>query len=271
MGAAKEKAGKEKAAKEKKGKEAKAKEVSTKEKKGKETRGKEKKKKENLTKEVNNKENLSKERANKAPCPPETNPVSGKPCGSVAGPICHGYNLRCFKTSSLAKCKASCEKDKRCNLAEWKPSTKHCCDSAIATKKGCTAAGKKVGRNARWARASGWTGYTICRGHAEEITAKKVLKGRLSPKCEKKSKEKKAKESKAKENATKEARLKREKKAKEAVSKEKKQKEVNTKEKKGKETRGKEKKKKEKSNKERNSKEKKSKEVRNKREKLAKE
>merc|ERR1712072_193730 len=250
--------------------------VSTKEKKGKETRGKEKKKKENLTKEVNNKEkkskeNLSKERANKAPCPPETNPVSGKPCGSVAGPICHGYNLRCFKTSSLAKCKASCEKDKRCNLAEWKPSTKHCCDSAIATKKGCTAAGKKVGRNARWAQASGWTGYTICRGHAEEITAKKVLKGRLSPKCEKKSKEKKAKESKAKENATKEARLKREKKAKEAVSKEKKQKEVNTKEKKGKETRGKEKKKKEKSNKERNSKEKKSKEVRNKREKLAKE
>merc|ERR1712196_736464 len=35
------------------------------------------------------------------------NPVSGKVCGSKAGPICHGYNLRCFKTSSLAKCKAS--------------------------------------------------------------------------------------------------------------------------------------------------------------------
>merc|ERR1712072_1210695 len=209
--------------------------VSTKEKKGKETRGKEKKKKENLTKEVNNKEkkskeNLSKERANKAPCPPETNPVSGKPCGSVAGPICHGYNLRCFKTSSLAKCKASCEKDKRCNLAEWKPSTKHCCDSAIATKKGCTAAGKKVGRNARWAQASGWTGYTICRGHAEEITAKKVLKGRLSPKCEKKSKEKKGKE----------ARAKREKKAKEAVSKEKAQKEKRQKERQTKEKKEKE-------------------------------
>merc|ERR1712216_884718 len=85
---------------------------------------------------------------------PKVNPVSGKPCGSVAGPICHGYNLRCFKTSSLAKCKASCKKDKRCNLAEWKASTKHCCDSAIATKKACKG---------RWARASGWTGYNICR------------------------------------------------------------------------------------------------------------
>merc|ERR1711959_790836 len=153
MGKGKEAKAKETAAQERANKERNAKEVSTKEKKGKETRGKEKKKKENLTKEVNN----------KAPCPPETNPVSGKPCGSVAGPICHGYNLRCFKTSSLAKCKASCKKDKRCNLAEWRPSTKHCCDSAIATKKGCTAAGKKVGKNAQWARASGWTGYTICR------------------------------------------------------------------------------------------------------------
>merc|ERR1712072_671574 len=209
--------------------------VSTKEKKGKETRGKEKKKKENLTKEVNNKEkkskeNLSKERANKAPCPPETNPVSGKPCGSVAGPICHGYNLRCFKTSSLAKCKASCEKDKRCNLAEWKPSTKHCCDSAIATKKGCTAAGKKVGRNARWAQASGWTGYTICRGHAEEITAKKELKGRLSPKCEKKSKEKRQKERQTKEKKEKESSAKIEKVRKEKTTKESKKKELKKKE-----------------------------------------
>merc|ERR1711959_802346 len=84
----------------------------------------------------------------------KVNPVSGKPCGSKAGPICHGCNLRCFKTSSLAKCKASCKKDKRCNLAEWKASTKHCCDSAIATKKACKG---------RWARASGWTGYNICR------------------------------------------------------------------------------------------------------------
>jgi len=82
------------------------------------------------------------------------NPVSGKVCGSKAGPICHGYNLRCFKTSSLAKCKASCKKDKRCNLAEWKSSTKHCCDSAVATKKACKG---------RWARADGWTGYNICR------------------------------------------------------------------------------------------------------------
>merc|ERR1712196_677283 len=187
---------------------------------------------------------------------PKVNPVSGKPCGSVAGPICHGYNLRCFKTSSLAKCKESCKKDKRCNLAEWKPSTKHCCDSAVATKKGCTAAGKKVGKNALWAHAHGWTGYTICRGHAEEIIAKKVLKGRLSPKCEKKSKEKKAKEVKAKENATKEARLKREKRAKEAVSKEKAKKEKDSKEKAKKEKATKELKAKEKKNKEKAAKEK---------------
>jgi len=97
---------------------------------------------------------IAKERKTKASKKKKVNPVSGKPCGSKAGPICHGYNLRCFKTSSLAKCKASCKKDKRCNLAEWKASTKHCCDSAIATKKACKG---------RWARASGWTGYNICR------------------------------------------------------------------------------------------------------------
>merc|ERR1712072_1428185 len=149
---------------------------------------------------------------------------------------CSGCDARCQRNKLKRKMVAkerkqkACKKNKRCNLAEWKPSTKHCCDSAIATKKGCTAAGKKVGRNARWARASGWTGYTICRGHAEEITAKKVLKGRLSPKCEKKSKEKKGKE----------ARSKREKKAKEAVSKEKAQKEKRQKERQSKEKKEKE-------------------------------
>merc|ERR1712159_768266 len=81
------------------------------------------------------------------------NPKTGKVCNSKAGAICHGFNLKCFK-SSLSQCKKACKADKRCNLAEYKAKTKHCCTSAIATKKQCKG---------RWAKANGWVGFNICR------------------------------------------------------------------------------------------------------------
>lgn len=81
------------------------------------------------------------------------NPKTGKVCNSKAGAICHGFNLKCFK-SSLSQCKKACKADKRCNLAEYKAKSKHCCTSAIATKKQCKG---------RWAKANGWVGYNICR------------------------------------------------------------------------------------------------------------
>merc|ERR1711994_472593 len=48
-------------------------------------------------------------------------------CGSIAGPICMGYNLRCFRTS-LAGCKAECKKVKACKIAEYSTSGT-CCTS----------------------------------------------------------------------------------------------------------------------------------------------
>jgi len=81
------------------------------------------------------------------------NPKTGKVCNSKAGAICHGYNLKCFR-SSLSHCKKACKADKRCNLAEYKARSKTCCTSAIATKKQCRG---------RWAKANGWVGYNICR------------------------------------------------------------------------------------------------------------
>merc|ERR1712127_869370 len=83
----------------------------------------------------------------------KVNPVSDKPCNSKAGPICHGYNLKCWKSGTLSNCKKACASDKRCNLAEYKASSKTCCTSAIATKKACKG---------RWAKANGWIGYNIC-------------------------------------------------------------------------------------------------------------
>merc|ERR1719486_1027905 len=96
---------------------------------------------------------IAKERKTKASKKKKVNPVSGKPCGSKAGPICHGYNLKCWRSGTLGNCKSACKKDRRCNLAEFKASSKTCCTSAIATKKACRG---------RWAKANGWIGYNIC-------------------------------------------------------------------------------------------------------------
>merc|ERR1712037_591923 len=64
-----------------------------------------------------------------------TLPGTSLKCGSIAGPICMGYNLKCF-SSTLANCIATCKKTPTCKIAEYSTS-KTCCTSAIATKKAC--------------------------------------------------------------------------------------------------------------------------------------
>merc|ERR1719506_3097100 len=76
---------------------------------------------------------------------PKAKPTTKKPapklpgtsltCGADAGPICMGYNIKCFKTT-LAGCKAECKKTAGCKIAEYSTGGT-CCTSAIATKKAC--------------------------------------------------------------------------------------------------------------------------------------
>merc|ERR1712037_545753 len=75
-------------------------------------------------------------------------------CDSLAGPICMGYNIKCFK-SSLAACKAECrktQKTKGCKIAEYS-TTGTCCTSKYATKKTCPGS---------FASSSAWKGYVVC-------------------------------------------------------------------------------------------------------------
>merc|ERR1719151_86414 len=64
-----------------------------------------------------------------------TLPGTSLKCGADAGPICMGYNIRCFRTS-LAGCKSTCKKTAGCKIAEYSTGGT-CCTSAIATKKEC--------------------------------------------------------------------------------------------------------------------------------------
>merc|ERR1712032_967299 len=76
-------------------------------------------------------------------------------CGADAGPICMGYNIKCFKTT-LAGCKAECKataKTKGCKIAEYSASSKTCCTSAIATKATCKGS---------FTSSSAWKGYVVC-------------------------------------------------------------------------------------------------------------
>merc|ERR1712037_783963 len=73
-------------------------------------------------------------------------------CGADAGPICMGYNLKCFK-STLANCKATCKKTVSCKIAEYAASSKTCCTSAIATKKACKGS---------FVSSKTWKGYVVC-------------------------------------------------------------------------------------------------------------
>merc|ERR1712196_220096 len=153
---------------------------------GKEKSGKEKKaKKEKATKEKRAKEIASKPK----------NPKTGKVCNSKEGPICHGYNLKCFKTT-LSACKQACIKDKRCNLAEYKASSRDCCTSAIASKAKCPG---------KWAKAHGWIGYNVCpvTAHHERVSKEQTNKAKERSGKERSNKERsnKAKERSGKERS----------------------------------------------------------------------
>merc|ERR1719151_466428 len=91
-----------------------------------------------------------------------TLPGTSLKCGSVAGPICMGYNLKCFK-STLANCKATCKKTVGCKIAEYAAGSKTCCTSAIATKKACKGS---------FVKSSAWKGYVVC--GAPKATTKKA-------------------------------------------------------------------------------------------------
>merc|ERR1712093_760798 len=52
--------------------------------------------------------------------------VSNLPCNSDAGPICFGYNLKCYSrvlrtgaVMTLAQCKVDCTRRHDCHIAEW--------------------------------------------------------------------------------------------------------------------------------------------------------
>merc|ERR1712032_1140247 len=83
-------------------------------------------------------------------------------CGADAGPICMGYNIRCFKTT-LAGCKSSCKKTRGCKIAEYAAGSKTCCTSAIATKKACKGS---------FVSSKTWKGYVVC--GAPKATTKKA-------------------------------------------------------------------------------------------------
>merc|ERR1719362_1476242 len=80
-----------------------------------------------------------------------TLPGTSLKCGADAGPICMGYNIRCFRTS-LAGCKSTCKKTAGCKIAEYSTGGT-CCTSAIATKKECKGS---------FVKSSSWKGYVVC-------------------------------------------------------------------------------------------------------------
>merc|ERR1711959_842510 len=73
-------------------------------------------------------------------------------CGAVVGPICMGYNIKCWGTS-LANCKATCKKTVGCKIAEYSTGGT-CCTSKYATKAGCPGS---------FTTSSAWKGYVVCK------------------------------------------------------------------------------------------------------------
>merc|ERR1712037_1087192 len=93
-----------------------------------------------------------------------TLPGTSLKCGADAGPICMGYNIKCFKTT-LAGCKTTCKKTVSCKIAEYAAGSKTCCTSAIATKKACKGS---------FVKSSAWKGYVVCGAPMKKTTKKKV-------------------------------------------------------------------------------------------------
>merc|ERR1712222_30346 len=96
-------------------------------------------------------------------------PGTSLTCDSVAGPICMGYNIKCFRTS-LADCKKTCKKTAGCTIAEYS-TTGTCCTSKYATKKTCPGS---------FTTSSAWKGYVVCGAPA----AKPVTLPGTSLKCD---------------------------------------------------------------------------------------
>merc|ERR1711920_1087362 len=93
-------------------------------------------------------------------------PGTSLTCGAVAGPICMGYNIRCWGTS-LANCIATCKKTRGCKIAEYSTG-KTCCTSKYATKKGCPGS---------FTTSSAWKGYVVCGAPKDTTKAKPKLLG----------------------------------------------------------------------------------------------
>merc|ERR1719198_1317644 len=72
-------------------------------------------------------------------------------CGSVAGPICMGHNIKCWRTS-LANCKATCKATAGCKIAEYSTGGT-CCTSKYASKSDCPGS---------FTTSSAWKGYVVC-------------------------------------------------------------------------------------------------------------
>merc|ERR1712032_1671968 len=84
-------------------------------------------------------------------------------CDKDVGPICMGYNIKCWKTT-LANCKATCKASAGCKVAEFS-TTGTCCTSKYATKAGCPGS---------FTTSSAWKGYAVCGAPG---TAAKYLPG----------------------------------------------------------------------------------------------
>merc|ERR1712187_660393 len=95
--------------------------------------------------------------------PVEKLPGTTLKCGAEAGPICMGYNLKCF-TATLENCKKTCARTTSCRIAEYKKATRSCCTSAVATKKGCKGS---------FVASKDWKGYVVCGAPMPKTTTKK--------------------------------------------------------------------------------------------------
>jgi len=90
--------------------------------------------------------------------PVEKLPGTSLKCGADAGPICMGYNLKCF-TSTLENCKKTCAKTPGCTIAEYS-TTRTCCTSRYATKSTCPGS---------FTKDKSWKGYVVCGSPVEKL------------------------------------------------------------------------------------------------------
>merc|ERR1712187_1060982 len=88
-------------------------------------------------------------------------------CGADAGPICWGYNIKCF-ISTLAVCKATCKRTPGCTIAEYSAKDKTCCTSRYATKSTCPGS---------FYKPKDWKGYVVCGSPVEKLPGTSLVCG----------------------------------------------------------------------------------------------